>query len=223
MDKSLGDILLYLKENNLEEDTFVLFLSDNGGLSALERAGELHRHNAPLNSGKGSAYEGGIRIPIIAQWKTFIKANTQTDIPIIIEDVFPTLLDIAQVKSYSVPQIIDGKSFLSILEGKKFTRKRALFWHTPNNWYNVEGHGIGASSSIRWGKWKLIYMHKTQQIELFDLKKDIGETTNLAQKYPKRTKKLACILTDYLKEVQAQMPIDKKTNKVVPYPIETIR
>lgn len=95
MDKSLGDILLYLKENNLEEDTFILFLSDNGGLSALERAGELHRHNAPLNSGKGSAYEGGVCIPIIAQWKTFIKANTQTDIPIIIEDVFPTLLEIA--------------------------------------------------------------------------------------------------------------------------------
>ncbi len=222
VDKSLGDILDYLENNDLYKNTFVLFLSDNGGLSAVGRGGKAHQHNAPLNSGKGSAYEGGIRIPLIVQWKEKVKEATQTEIPIIIEDVFPTILEVAQIKSTNLPQIIDGQSFVSILNEEKTQRKRALFWHFPNNWHTVEGYGLGASSSIRLGNWKLIYMHKNQKIELFNLKKDIEETTNLAEKHPRKSKKLAKLLTEYLQNIKAQMPTIKNTKEKVPFPVEAL-
>lgn len=220
MDKSLGDVLDYLKDRNLLENTFILFLSDNGGLSALARGGQLHQHNFPLNSGKGSAYEGGVRVPFIASWKGNANENTRNESPVIIEDVFPTLLEIANATPKNIPQVIDGQSFTKAIYGKKINKNRPLFWHFPNNWYTVEGHGLGASSSVRLGDWKLIYMHKTAQIELFNLRKDIGETSNLAQKYPKKVRKLARLLTEYLQKVQAQMPTNKHNGKPIPYPSE---
>lgn len=218
MDKSLGDLMNYLNDNQLTENTFILFLSDNGGLSALARGGQPHTHNAPLNSGKGSAYEGGIRIPMIAFWKGQIESNSQSDTPIIIEDLFPTLLNVANIQVPKTPQVIDGKSFVPTLKGKKHQKKRALYWHFPNNWYHIEGHGLGASSTIRWGDWKLIYFHENQKLELFNLKQDIGETQDLSQKYPKITKKLTKKLAKYLQKTQAQMPIIKATGQPVPYP-----
>lgn len=218
MDKSLGDILDYIQSNNLEENTFILFLSDNGGLSAVARGGVPDTHNYPLQSGKGSAYEGGIRVPIIASWKGHIKPNTQTSQPIIVEDIFPTLLDLAQIQLPELPQKIDGKSFLPIIKGENKNKKRSFFWHLPNNWYTVEGNGYGASTTIREGDWKLIYFHKTGEKQLFNIKKDISESLNLVKKYPRKVKRLSKKMSDYLKEVNAQLPIDKSTGKEIPYP-----
>ncbi|MDO4880019.1 MAG: sulfatase [Capnocytophaga sp.] len=218
MDKSLGDVLDYLKENALEESTFILFLSDNGGLSAVARGGVRDTHNYPLQSGKGSAYEGGIRVPVIASWKGHIPSNEQSSQPIIIEDIFPTILDIANVQPTHLPQKIDGQSFFSALKGERKNKKRSLFWHLPNNWYNVEGNGYGASTTIREGDWKLIYFHKTGEKQLFNIRKDISETRNLAKDYPRKVKRLSKKMNTYLKETKAQLPIRKDTQKEIPYP-----
>jgi len=112
MDKSLGDIMNYLEVNGLTENTIIIFMSDNGGFSLRPRAGELHTHNKPLNSGKGSAYEGGIREPMIVKWPGKVKPGSRCDDYLIIEDFFPSILEMAQIKDYSAVQKIDGKSFV---------------------------------------------------------------------------------------------------------------
>ncbi|WP_289013080.1 sulfatase [uncultured Capnocytophaga sp.] len=219
MDKSLGDVLDYLKAHQLENDTFILFLSDNGGLSAVGRGGKPNTHNYPLQAGKGSAYEGGVRIPMIASWQGQLPTNKRTEQPVIIEDVFPTLLEVAKIRDYKVPQKVDGKSFLATLKGKRVEEEhRCFYWHCPNNWYTVEGYGYGASSAIRQGDWKLVYMHKTGEKQLFNIKEDISEAHNLIKQYPRKTKQLTKKLRHYLKEVKAQMPMNKETGKIVPLP-----
>jgi arylsulfatase A-like enzyme len=222
MDKSLGDIMDYLEAKNLVDNTIILFMSDNGGLSAVARGGEKHSHNKPLASGKGSAYEGGIREPMIVKWPGKVKPKTTNDTYLIIEDFFPTILQMAGIEVAETVQEIDGISFIPTLKGEKVDgSERALFWHYPNEW-GPSGPGIGASSSVRKGDWKFLYFHEDRRMELFNLKDDIGETLNLHLENPEKARELAAILSDYLKEVDAQMPVDKRTNKAVEYPIELL-
>ena len=218
MDKSLGDVLDYLSAHNLIDNTFILFLSDNGGLSAVGRGGVPNTHNFPLQSGKGSAYEGGVRIPMIAAWEGHIAPHQRTHHPVIIEDVFPTLLEIAQVKWRRLPQVVDGKSFLPALMGKNSSTHRPFYWHCPNNWYTVQGYGYGASSAIRQGDWKLVYSHRTREAELFNLREDIGEKHNLLTQYPRKAQQLKKKLRHYLRKVKAQMPTNKRDGKPIPLP-----
>lgn len=222
MDKSLGDLMDYLEEKGLADNTIILFMSDNGGLSAVARGGEAHTHNKPLSSGKGSAREGGIREPMIVKWPGIVKQASVNNNYLIIEDFFPTILEMANVQEYKTVQHIDGNSFVAKLKGQnKSSRDRALFWHYPNNW-GPTGPGIGASSTVRRGNWKLIYYHADRSFELFNLKQDIGETTNLAKIKPRKLEELAKLLSNYLRSVNAQMPIDKKTGKVVEWPDEIL-
>ena len=218
MDKSLGDIMGYLDKKGVSDNTIILFMSDNGGLSAHARGGEVHTHNKPLSSGKGSAHEGGIREPMIVKWPGITKKNTSTDDFVIIEDFFPTIIDLAGISNYKTVQQVDGKSFSSILKGEKQdNNSRALFWHYPNNW-GPSGPGIGATSTIRKGDWKLIYYHMDSHFELFNITNDIGETSNLASKEVIKLKALAHELGTYLRSVNAQMPINTNTNQMVPWP-----
>lgn len=218
MDKSLGDLMDYLDKKNIADNTIILFMSDNGGLSALARGGERHTHNKPLSSGKGSAHEGGIREPMLVKWPGKTKANSVTNDFVIIEDFFPTIIELAGIENYKTVQKVDGQSFASTLKGKdKNNNNRALFWHYPNNW-GPTGPGIGASSTIRKGDWKLIYYHLDNHFELFNIANDIGETTNLAFKEKEKLKVLAIELSNYLRSVSAQMPIQTNTNKQVPWP-----
>ncbi len=222
VDKSLGDLMFYLDAKGISDETIILFMSDNGGLSAVARAGEAHTHNFPLSSGKGSAREGGIREPMIAKWTGIVEPNSQCDDYLIIEDFFPTILQMAGIENHETVQQVDGRSFIPMLKQKGTTAKdRALFWHYPNNW-GPTGPGIGATSTIRLGDWKMIYYHTDRSFELFNLAEDIGETTNLAKDNPEKLKELATRLTDYLKSVDAQMPIDKSNGKVVEWPVEVI-
>ena len=231
MDKSLGDLMGYLDKNNLSENTIILFMSDNGGLSAVARGGEKHIHNAPLKSGKGSAYEGGTREPMLVKWPGKVQPNSVCNDYLIIEDFFPSILEMAGVKNKTTVQKIDGLSFLPMLFQKtgdsqsriNFGKKinRPLFWHYPNIW-GPSGPGIGAYSAVRKGDWKLIFFHKNQQFELYNLKEDIGEENNLSIKNIEKKKELAAVLSDYLKSVEAQMPIDKRTDQVVPWPDEIL-
>ncbi len=222
MDKSLGDLMDYVNNHGLADNTIILFTSDNGGLSAIARGGEPHTHNKPLSSGKGSAHEGGIREPMIVSWPGVVPDGSTTEEYLIIEDFFPTILEMAEVQEYNTIQKIDGLSFTSILKGEKtHSDERALIWHFPNSW-GPTGPGIGASSTIRKGDWKLIYYHADQSFELFNIPNDIGESTNLADKEIEIKNELAKELGDYLRSVDAQMPIEKSTGNHVHWPDEVL-
>lgn len=220
MDKSLGDIMANLQRHGLTNDTIVLFMSDNGGLSAHGRGGEKNTHNKPLSSGKGSVHEGGVRVPMLVSWPGVTKAGSTCDQPVIIEDFFPTILEMAEVSEpQQVGGKIDGKSFVAMLRGECDASRetRPLYWHYPNNW-GPSGPGIGASSAIRLGDWKLIYYHDTQTYELFNLANDLGESSNVAEQHTEIQQRLANTLGEYLRSVGAQMPIRKESGKSVDYP-----
>lgn len=220
MDKSLGDLLDYVKEKELADNTIILFMADNGGLSAVARGGEKHTHNKPLASGKGSIYEGGIREPMLVKWPGIITPNSTNANYLIIEDFYPTILEMAGVIDYKVPQTVDGQSFVEQLKNPEtIEQDRPLFWHYPNEW-GPEGPGIGAFSAVRQGDWKLIYYHLDESFELFNIREDIGETHNQALSQPVKLVELAKVLTDYLQSVDAQMPIHKSTGKQVAWMTE---
>ncbi|SOE21536.1 Arylsulfatase A [Spirosomataceae bacterium TFI 002] len=216
MDKSLGDLMDYLESHNLSENTIVIFMSDNGSLSRTPpRGGEMHTHNLPLKVGKGSVHEGGIREPMIVKWPNVLKGNTVNEHHIIIEDFFPSILELAGIKSYKTNQVIDGESFVSILKKpKKAKSERSLVWHYPHHW-GPEGPGINFASAIRKGDWKLLYDMKLQKLSLYNLADDIGEHNDLAIQNPKKVKELAKELTAMLKERGAQMPTYKSTGQAV--------
>lgn len=222
MDKSLGDIMDHLTRKGVADRTVILFMSDNGGLSAHGRGGPPNTHNLPLSSGKGSAHEGGIREPMIVKWPGTVKPGSLCDAPVIIEDFFPTILQIAGCKG--VQQVggkLDGVSFLPLLKSQGAASSgRSLVWHYPNNW-GPRGPGIGAFSSIRKGDWKYIFYHdpgRPVRQELFHIRADIGETRNLAGNNPAKARELAAELKRYLQDVGAQMPADKKTGEEITVP-----
>ena len=222
MDKSLGDIMDYLSEKNLDKNTIIIFMSDNGGLSAVARGGEKHTHNKPLSSGKGSVHEGGIREPMIVKWLGQVKPNSVSEEYLIIEDFYPTILEMAGIGNIETIQEIDGISFIPLLKEEKINNnERPLFWHYPNEW-GPSGPGIGASSVVRKGDWKLVYYHLDEKMEIFNLKEDIGEQHDLAASNPEKVKEMATVLSDYLQEVNAQMPIHKETDLRVSLPINSL-
>ena len=223
MDKSLGDLMDYLDRNGLTEKTIIIFMSDNGGLSVEPsvRSGEPNTHNRPLASGKGSAYEGGIREPMIVYWPGVTKPGTTCDDYLMIEDFYPTLLEMAGVDMPATPQVVDGRSFVPLLTGKGTNpaKGRALYWNFPNNWGPV-GPGIGATCTIREGDWKLIYYYGSGRKELFNIRHDIGERHDLSADEPGRVKALSKKLGDHLRKMSAQRPIFKATGKPAPWPDE---
>lgn len=219
MDKSLGDIMDYLDKNNLADNTVLIFMSDNGGLAAHTRAGQLHIQNFPLNSGKGSAYEGGIREPMIVRWPGVITPNTKSDHYLMIEDFFPTILEMAGVDNYKTVQQRDGISFMPLLTGKGRMKSRDIYWHYPNSW-GPSGPGIGATCSIRSGNWKLIYYFGSGKRELFNISADIHEKHDKSGEKPGLVRKLSKKLSNYLRSVDAQRPILRATRQPAPWPDE---
>jgi len=226
MDKSVGDLLDLLDELQIADNTLVVFTSDNGGLSHSRRSmSPPHTHNAPLSSGKGAHHEGGIRVPLLVRWPGRVLAGNEVEAPVIIYDWFPTLLAVAGETHTGT---IDGKSLLPLLQNQPDgLADRSLVWHFPNFWGPLEypepvkGPGMGPSSTIRKGDWKLIYYYADQRVELFDLSKDMSEAHNLAQKNPELVKLLLEELSGYLRKSNAPMPREKDTGDMVPYPEET--
>lgn len=219
MDKSLGDLMDWLEENKMADNTIIIFMSDNGGFASESSARDLplYTQNAPLKSGKGSAYEGGIRVPMMVKWTGKVSSNTRNDNPIIIEDFFPTVLEMAQVKKFYTKQPVDGVSFmLMLIDKEKSLKHRDFYWNFPNLW-DSSGPGIGATCTVRSGDWKLIYWYETGKKELYNIQKDIGETNNLASQQPRLVKKLSKDLGKYLRKVNAQRPFFKATNKACPW------
>ncbi|WP_215233168.1 sulfatase [Dyadobacter linearis] len=225
MDKSLGDVLDYLDNKNIAKNTVVIFMSDNGGLSRTPpRGGKAWTHNLPLKAGKGSVYEGGIREPMLVRWPEVTKPGTVAGQYVIIEDFFPTILDIAGVKNPELIQETDGESFVKILKNPSLKNdQRELVWHHPNRWTPDEGPNIHYASAMRKGHWKLIYDYKKASLELYNLKSDIGEENNLADSNPAKVKELAKLFTQKLKKWDAQWPTFKTTGKLVPWPDQVIK
>lgn len=220
MDKSLGDIMDYLDEHRLTDNTVIIFMSDNGGYSHPPRQGGHNTQNYPLKGGKGSLYEGGIREPMMVRWNGVTTPGSVNGQYMIMEDFFPTILDMAGIKQYKAVQTLDGKSIVKNLRNNRLKDdQRTLVWNYPNNW---GGGNLGDDNSfltaIRQGKWKLIYFEKAKRLELYDLEKDIKEQHNLADSQPAKTKELARLLTKRLKEYNAQLPTYISTGKTIPYP-----
>lgn len=222
MDKSLGDIMNFIKKKDIEKNTAIIFMSDNGGLSlAPPRGGKPHTQNLPLKAGKGSVYEGGIREPMIVKWPAVIKPATTADQYIIIEDFFPAILEMAAVKNYKTIQQVDGKSFFPILKNSLYKdTARILVWHYPNKWIGDDGPGINYKSAVRQGNWKMIYNMRTGAKELYNLQADIGEEHDLAKQYPDKVKILSSLLSNQLRKWSAPMPFFKTTGKLVTMPDE---
>lgn len=217
MDKSLGDILDFLESQTIVKNTLIIFMTDNGGLSRTPpRGGEAHTHNLPLRAGKGSVYEGGIRVPMIVRWDGVTPRGGKTDQYVIIEDFFPSILDAAGVRDYRTVQEIDGRTFIPLLRGESADDSRSLIWHYPNKWIpEPDAPGINYKSAIRRGSWKLVYHMQDGRKELFNLEDDIGETKDLAARYPRRVKELAGALAEQLMEWDSPMPVEKGTDKVL--------
>ena len=210
VDESVGQVRAALEELKLAENTVVIFSSDNGGVGGyvregLKKAGDI-TDNAPLRSGKGSLYEGGVRVPWIVSWPGKVPVGV-TDTPIISVDLLPTLIELSGAQP-PTNQTIDGVSLVECFaSGGKRSPNRDLFWHFPG--YLGAGQGAWRTTpagAIRSGDWKLIDFFEDGRKELYNLRADESQRTNLAEKYPEKTSDLYSKLVAWRKAVSAPMP-----------------
>lgn len=194
MDRSIGCVLKSLDDLEVAKNTLVIFTSDNGSLFG----------NGPLRANKGHLYEGGIRVPWAIRWPGKIEPKSQSDVPIISTDVFPTLLEVAGLEPKpDFPQ--DGESLIPLLTGSGSLERESLFFHYPNYAFHKQNRLAGA---IRKGDFKLIQFYDDDSVELYNLKYDLGEKTDLAAAQSEKAKTLKEELGQWLKESGAKMPID---------------
>ena len=222
MDKSLGDILDYVNKKGIAGNTIIMFMSDNGGQPLSPRQGEKFTQNLPARGGKGSAFEGGTHEPMMVYMPGITKGGTINANRVMIEDFFPTIIEMAGVEKYKTVQKVDGKSFLDIIKNTKKQRERTIYWHFPNLWGESQNiaAGYGATSTILKGNYRLIYSWQTQQLRLFNIVEDIHENIDLAARMPRKTAELAKDLSNYLRSVDAQRPSLKATGKLIGWPDE---
>jgi arylsulfatase A-like enzyme len=197
MDTAVGTILKKLDQLGLAENTLIVFTSDNGGLSTSEGS---PTSNLPLRGGKGWLYEGGIREPLLIRWPAVLKAGRVIDTPVCSIDYFATLREVCGARETST---IDGTSLRPLLEDKGPLPERTLCWHYPH--YGNQGGAPGAA--IREGDWKLVHWFEGDQYELYNLREDLSEKTNLAAQHPDRVKSMLAKLQAWQKDVGALMPV----------------
>ena len=207
VDDSVGTLLGKLKELKLDENTVVIFFSDNGGLST--RGGKRFGPgcNLPLRASKGWLYEGGVREPTIIRAPGVTKPGSVSHKPMVSMDFFPTMLDLAGLPVQ--PKLhADGQSLLSQLRGND-AGSRTLYWHYPH----YHGSSWKPGASIRDGDWKLIEFYHHDKVELYNLANDIGEQKNLATRQPKKTAELRAKLRAWQKSMKAKMPVPNPAYK----------
>jgi arylsulfatase A len=202
LDESVGRIVKKLDELHLAERTLIVFTSDNGG--AVHFGKPPATANLPLRNGKGSAYEGGLREPLIVKAPGVTRPGSVCDTPVITMDFFPTLLELAGANQAASRTALDGVSFVPLLRGEAETASRELFWHYPHYW---NGGKVSPYSVARGGDWKLIRFYETGREELYNLKADLSETNDLAAANPGKRRELSARLDAWLKAVGAQMPV----------------
>jgi len=194
VDDALGRIVATLEELGIRDETAIFFTSDNGGLADVT-------DNRPLRAGKGSAYEGGVRVPFIVSYPGVTKPGGTSDTPVITPDIPVTILALTGVGP-DPAQPLDGRDLSGPLSGGSLDRD-AIYWHYPH----YHPGGATPHSAIREGSWRLVHFYEDGRDELYDLAGDPGETSDLAAKQPDRSRTLRTRLDAWLAEVGAQMPL----------------
>jgi len=203
MDSAVGKVLQALERLGLADNTVVVFMSDNGGLSTSEGS---PTSNVPLRAGKGWLYEGGIREPMIIKWPGTVQPGSECHHPAVSTDFYPTLLEIAGLPP-KAQQHLAGVSLVPLLKQTGVPDREAIYWHYPH-YGNQGGAPAGA---IRAGDWKLIEWYEDGRRELFNLRDDLGEQHNLAAQYPEKGAALQAKLQAWRTSVNARMPAPNPT------------
>ena len=204
MDDSIGRLTRKLEQLGLSDDTVFIFTADNGGLATPEGPDTPATTNAPLRAGKGYLYEGGIRVPLIVTWPKRIKAGSVNRTPVYSADLFATAVEIAGLKNTTG---VDGLSMLPLLTGRGSFKREALYWHYPHysNQSINGGHLDQPGAAIRQGDYKLIEFYQDNHVELYDLKRDLGEKNDLARRRPPVAEQMRKKLAAWRQSVGAQM------------------
>ena len=190
VDQSMGSLLSKLEDLGLEDNTIILFFSDNGGHLKSTR-------NYPFRGSKANFYEGGIRVPLIIKWPGVTKAGSVSGHPVISNDFYPTMLEMAGLELMP-EQHLDGMSLNPLLKGAASIDRDALYWHSP--------HYSSMCDVVRYHDWKLIESLEDGSVELYDLKSDSLEQHDLANANPGKVQELKSMLADWRQHVNAQMP-----------------
>ena len=220
LDHYIGQVLDALDKSGLKDNTLVIFTSDNGGHPR-------YAHHAPYRGSKWNLYEAGIRIPMVVSWPGKVAANSISASPVIQTDFWPTFMEIGGGKMVNMKKL-DGQSIFPLLVGKNIAREKPLFWYFP--YYHPEGkkydealQDIGVEdgktsqtrpqAAIRKGKMKLIYFFDRDQVELYDLENDSGESIDLSKARPWEADRMKEALLDRLYASNARFPrINTQTN-----------
>ena len=196
-DYNVGRIINFLKENNLYENTLIVFTSDNGGLSTLRRVAPTSVY--PLRAGKGWLYEGGIRIPQLIKLPKQINKEIISE-PVVSYDLFPTIVNVLNL-NHSVSDI-DGVDLTNLFVKKEIERD-FIFWHFPH----YHGSLWKPGSALRNKDWKLVELHEENKVELYNLKDDISETVDVSNRFPEITSRLV----NKLNEIKIDLGANKAT------------
>jgi arylsulfatase A len=204
LDENVGRVLAKLKQRRLADHTLVIFASDNGGYVNTNRGLQV-TDNFPLRSGKGSLYEGGIRVPLIVRMPGVTPQGATCDEPVICTDFFPTILELCGLSGSVQPaplRPLDGLSLVPLLKQPRSSLPRdALLFHYPHYYPTTT-----PVSAVRSGDWKLLEYFQDHHVELYCLRDDPGEQHDLAAAQPERAAQLRARLHSWWQEVGAQLP-----------------
>lgn len=204
VDQSVGRVLDELKTRGLDQKTIVVFASDNGGYIGIDsRSGQTVpvTSNFPLRSGKGSCYEGGVRVPLMVRWPGVTSGQQVCGEPVIVMDLFHTLLSAAGV-TLPADVKLDGLDLTSLLSHPDGRLERdALYFHYPHYYATTT-----PVCAVRSRDWKLLEYFEDDRVELFNLKNDPGERSELSAQFPERAEQLRMQLALWRREVGAAMP-----------------
>ncbi len=194
MDDNVGRLLDRLDALKLTDNTIVVFTSDNGGKGSVTS-------NLPLRGMKHNLYEGGIRVPLIVRWPGRVAAGSQNACPLITNDLYPTLLDLAGCPP-EPQQHVDGVNFKTVLlNNADAVPREAIFWHYPHS---------RQEAAVRVGRYKLLHFFKAGRVELYDLEEDIGERNDLSKTQPELAERLTAMLKRWQKDVGARFEGDAR-------------
>ncbi|WP_235908969.1 sulfatase [Roseiconus nitratireducens] len=207
MDDAVGTLLDALDRLGIADNTIIVFASDNGGNMYNEVDGTTPTSNAPLRGGKATMYEGGIRGPAIVVQPGVIEAGSTSDQTIQSSDYYPTLLDLLNIDPQPGQQF-DGISLVPALKGGKLDRE-AIFTYFPHS--PAIPDWLPPSASVHQGDWKLIRIfhggkNESHRYKLFNLREDLGEQDNLAEKFPERVRHLDALIEQHLLDTSAVRP-----------------
>lgn len=200
LDWNIGRVFAALEAEGIAEDTLVVFLSDNGGLSTSEEGAPTS--NLPYAEGKGWSEEGGLRIPLLVRWPRRVPAQRVVDDLIWQCDLYPTFLAAAGLPA-EPDRHADGTNMLPVLTGDRPVERAPLCWHYPH----YSNQGGGPTGAIRDGDWKLIEWYETERTALYNLREDVSESFNRSEEAPERTAELLDGLRSWRSAIGAGMPV----------------